>query len=168
MIREIIEKIIDEKMLIQIDRAKVISVNGSVAKVQSLTSDKTFFKCSLNAVLDNDDSELKIEPEVGSVVVIGIFNAQAAILQTSKVKSLSYKYQDTFFKLSEDGMQLTRNGKSLKTILTTEHEQLSALCDAVNAIVVLAGNGTGPNVPVITEIKNQVETNKNNIDQLLQ
>ena len=168
MIRAAIEKIIDEKMLVQIDKAKVISVNGSVAKVQSLTTDKTFFKCSLNAVLDNDDSELRIEPEVGSVVIIGIFNNQASILQTSKVKSLSYKYQDTFFKLSSDGMQLTRNGQSLKTILKTEHDQLSALCDAVNAIVVSPGYGTSPNVPIITNIKSQVETNKNNIDQLLQ
>lgn len=168
MIRAAIEKIIDEKMLVQIDKAKVISVNGSVAKVQSLTTDKTFFKCSLNAVLDNHNSELKIEPEIGSVVVIGIFNNQASILQTSKVKSLSYKYQDTFFKLSEDGMELTRNGQSLKTILKTEHEQLSALCDVVNAIIVLPSYGTGPNVPTVTNIKTQVETNKNNIDQLLQ
>jgi len=153
MIRTIIEKIIDEKMLIQIDRAKVISVNGSSAKVKSLTTDKTFFKCSLNAILDNDDSELKIEPEVGSIVVIGIFNMQAVILQTSKVKSLSYKYQETFFKLSKDGMELTRNGQSLKEILKTENTQLSALCDAVNAIVVLPGFGTTPNIPLITNIK---------------
>lgn len=168
MIREIIEKIINEKTLVQIDRAKVISVNGSVAKVKSLTTDKTFFKCSLNAIVDNDDSELKVEPEVGSTVVIGIFNNQAAILQTSKVKSLSYKYQDTFFKLSEDGMKLTRNGQSLKEIIKAEHSQLSALCDAVNAIIVLPSYGTGPNVPTITNIKSHVENNKNKIDQLLQ
>jgi hypothetical protein len=168
MIRAAIEKIIDEKMLVQIDKAKVISVNGSVAKVQSLTTDKTFFKCSLNAVLDNDTSELTIVPEIGSIVIIGIFNNQASILQTSKVKSLSYKYQDTFFKLSGDGMQLTRNGQSLKAILKTEHEQLSSLCDAVNAIVVLPGYGTGPNVPTVTNIKTEVETNKSKIDQLLQ
>lgn len=167
MIREIIEKIIDEKMLVQIDRAKVISITGSVAKVQSLTTNKTFFKCSLNAVLDNDTDELKIVPEIGSTVIIGVFNNQAAILQTSKAKSISYRYQNTFFELTDDGMELTRNGKSLKTILKNEHEQLSALCDAVNAIVVNSGYGTGANVPVVTNIKNQVETNSNDIDQLL-
>ncbi len=162
-----IQKIVDERLGIIIDNAKVISVSSTSCKVESLTTGKTFFKCGLNAIIDNDDQELKIEPEVGSVVLIGIIKNQAFIIQTSKVKSIKFKYEQTSFLVDAEGFEIKRNGKSLKTALNTEHSLISNLCDAVSAIVVLPGYGTTPNVAVINQIKTNVQTNNDDINEIL-
>lgn len=165
--KELIERIIKEQLTLSVDKAKVISVNETHCEVQSLSNDKTFFKCSLNAVLDNDVNEVKITPEVNSVVVIAVFDRSAAIIQTSKVKSFSYRYKDNFFELTENGLELTRSGKNLKEAINELQDEITKLCDALSAVVVSPGYGVTPNVGTINSIKAKITENKNTINQLL-
>lgn len=167
MILEAIEKIIDAKISLVVDKAKVLTVTGTTCKVQSLTSNKVFFKCSLNAVIDNDVQELKIEPEVGSIVMIGILNGQATIIQTSKVKSFSFKYGETVFKIDDSGTQIERQNENLKSVINDLQDEIGKLCDALNATIVLPGYGTTPNIPNITNIKNKVLQTKTRINKIL-
>lgn len=164
--KEVLERFIKQQIPLTLDRAKVISVNETHCKVQSITNDKTFFKCSLNAVLDNDDNELKVVPVVGSIVVIACFDRSAAILQTSKVESFKFKFNDIVFEINADGFEIKRNGQSFKNIVENQHKAISDLCDAVNAIIVNPGYGVNPNVAVITAIKTQNELNKENANQI--
>lgn len=167
MILEAIEKIIDGKMLLTIDKAKVLSVTGTTCKVKSLTSGKVFFKCSLNAVIDNDVQELKIEPEVDSIVIIGILKDQATIIQTSKVKSFSFKYETTVFKVDGAGLEITRESENLKQVINDLQDEITKLCDALSATIVLPGYGTTPNTGTITTIKNAVLQTKTRINKIL-
>jgi hypothetical protein len=167
MILEAIERIIEGKMTLAIDKAKVLTVTGTTCKVQSLTSNKVFFKCSLNAVIDNDDQELKIEPEVGSIVMIGILNGQATILQTSKVKSFSFKYGETIFKVDGSGTQIERQNENLKSVINDLQDEIGKLCDALSATIVLPGYGTTPSIANITSIKNTVLQTKTRINKIL-
>jgi hypothetical protein len=164
---EAIDKIIDRKIKLVVDKAKVISVTETSCKVQSITSNKTFFKCSLNAIIDNDSSELKIVPDVGSIVVIGILNDQASIIQTSKVKSMSFKYEQTFFKVDQSGTQIERENENLKQVINDLQDEIGKLCDALSATVVLPGYGTTPNVGVITNIKTAIQQTKLRINKIL-
>lgn len=166
MMKDVLEKFIKQQIPLTLDKARVISINETHCKVKSLTNEKTFFKCSLNAVLDNDDNELKIVPSIGSVVVIACFDRSAAILQTSKVESLKFKFNDVVFEINSQGFELTRNGQSVRTILENNHDAIMNLCDQVNAIVVNTGYGVSPNVGAINTIKTQVESNKNNANQI--
>jgi len=164
---EALEKIIDGRIKLVIDQAKVISVKDTSCSVKSLTNDKTFFKCSLNAIVDNDDQELKIVPDVGSVVIIGILNDQAIIIQTSKVKSFSFKYTDTVFKIDDAGVQMERENENLKTVINDLQNEIGKLCDALSATIVLPGYGTTPNTAVIGQIKTAVEQTKTRINKIL-
>jgi hypothetical protein len=167
MILEAIEKIIESKMKLVLDRAKVLSISETTCKVQSLTTNKVFFKCSLNAVIDNEDQELKIEPEVGSVVVIAVFDDATIILQTSKVKSISFKYGETVFKVDGSGTQIERENENLKQVINDLQDEIGKLCDALSATVVLPGYGTTPNVGVISNIKTAVLQTKTRINKIL-
>ncbi|WP_348814062.1 hypothetical protein [Flavobacterium maritimum] len=167
MIREAIEKIIESKITIVIDKAKVISVGETFCKVQSLTTKKIFFKCSLNAIIDNDAQELKIVPEVGSVIVVAILNDNATIIQTSKVKSISFKYGDTVFKVDESGTQIERESENLKQVINDLQDEIGKLCDALSATVVLPGYGTTPNTGIISNIKTAVLQTKTRINKIL-
>lgn len=167
MILEAIEKIIENKIKLQIDKAKVLSISDTSCKVQSLTTGKIYFKCSLKAVIDNDDQELKIEPEVNSVVVIAIFKNQATIIQTSKVKSFSFKYGTTLFKTDNTGVQIERESENLKQVINDLQDQISNLCDALSATIVLPGYGTTPVIPTITAIKTAVNATKTRINKIL-
>ncbi|MDP3679777.1 MAG: hypothetical protein Q8R22_02955 [Flavobacterium sp.] len=167
MILEAIEKIIDGKMKLAIDKAKVISVSESHCTIESLTTNKRFFKCGLNAIIDNDTNELKIEPEVGSVVVVAILNDKATIIQTSKVKSFSFKYGETVFKIDDSGTQIERQNENLKSVINDLQDEIGKLCDALNATIVLPGYGTTPNIANITAIKNTVLQTKTRINKIL-
>jgi len=169
MILEAIEKIIDSKFLLSIDLAKVLTVSETSCKVQSLTNDKVFFKCGLNAIVDNDTDELKIVPELGSVVVIGILkdNGKATIIQTSKVKSISFKYDQTLFKIDSSGTQIERQNENLKQVINDLQDEITKLCDALSATVVLPGYGTTPNTGVIANIKTAVLQTKTRINKIL-
>ena len=164
---EAIDKLIDRKLDYVIDKAKVLTVGPTTCKVQSLNTGKTYFKCSLNAVIDNDEQELKIEPEVGSIVLIGILNGQASVIQTSKVKSITYKIGETVFTIDTDGTHIERESENLKTVINDLQDEIGKLCDALSATVVSPGYGTTPNVPVINNIKAAVIQTKNRINKIL-
>ncbi len=167
MILEALEKIIDGKMKLTIARAKVLSVSETSCKVESESPKKVFFKCALNAIIDNDEQELKITPEVGSVVLIGIVNDQATIIQTSKVKSISFKYETTVFKVDSTGLEIVRESENLKQVINDLQDEITKLCDALSATVVLPGYGTTPNTGIITTIKNAVILTKTRINKIL-
>ena len=167
MILEAIEKIIDSKIKPTIDIAKVISVSGTSCKVESLTTKKVFFKCSLNAIIDNDDSELKITPEVNSVVTIAISNEKAIIIQVSKVKSFHYQTENLKFDMDDAGFLIERQDESLKQVINDLQDQVNSLCDVLNATVVLPGYGTTPNVGLIANIKTAITQIKLRTNKIL-
>ena len=165
---EAIDKLIERKLDYVIDKAKVLTVGPTTCKVQSLTTSKIYFKCSLNAVIDNDEQELKIEPEVGSIVLIGILNGQASvIIQTSKVKSITYKIGETVFTIDVDGTHIERQSENLKTVINDLQDEIGKLCDALSATVVSPGYGTTPNVPIINNIKAAIIQTKTRINKIL-
>ena len=164
---EALEKLIKRMIPIAISEAKVLSVSETTCKVETLTTKKIFFKCALNAIIDNDDQELKIIPELGSVVVIAIFESQATIIQTSKVKSISFKYETTVFKVDGTGLEITRESENLKQVINDLQDEITKLCDALNATVVLPGYGTNPNVTIITAIKTAVNQTKTRLNKIL-
>ncbi|MDI5894401.1 hypothetical protein [Flavobacterium algoritolerans] len=167
MILEAIERIIEGKLPMTVARAKVIKLNATSCQVRTLTKITDYFQCSYNSIIDNDGQELKIEPEVGSVVVIAIFDSAATIIQTSKVKSFSFKYGETVFKIDDSGTQIERQNENLKSVINDLQDEIGKLCDALNATIVLPGYGTTPNIPNITNIKNKVLQTKTRINKIL-
>lgn len=167
MILEAIEKIILSKAPVIVYEATVISLSESTCKIKVLTTNKIFFKCSFNAILDNDNQELKIVPEVGSVVVVAILNDNAVIIQTSKVKSISFKYAETLFKVDETGTQIERQNENLKSVINDLQDEIGKLCDALSATIVSPGYGTTPNVGIISNIKTAVLQTKTRINKIL-
>ena len=115
---ESLNKIIDSRIPIVVDRAIVLSVSGIDCKVKSETTGKVYFKCSFNAIIDNDSQQLKIEPEVGSVVIISIFKKTASIIQFSKVKSFNFKYKEMVFNVDENGFAIENKGENLGDLIS--------------------------------------------------
>ena len=142
--RELIEKIIESKLSVVIDKAKILEVSGSNCKVESLSTKKIYFKCSLNSVLSGLDNELKLIPKNGSTVVIGISGNDAFILSTSDVDEIDYKQGTTKLTVNKDGFKIERDGENF-------FQCISDMIDELNKIIVI--NGTTINVAAMQAIK---------------
>ena len=155
---ESLNKIIDSRIPIVIEVATVLSISQDTCKVKSLTTGKIHFKCALNAIFKNDSEFIKFEPEVDSNVIIGIANEKVFVIQVSKVKSFNFKYKEMVFSVDENGFTIENKGESFKTVINDLQDEIGKLCDALNAVVVLPGYGTTPNVALISQIKVNVVT----------
>lgn len=142
--RELIEKIIESKLSVVIDKAKVVELSGSTCKVESLSTKKTHFKCSLNAVLSETDNKLKVTPKVGSTVVIGISNEDVFIIATSEVDTIEFKQGTVEMLINKDGFKIERDGENF-------FQCISDMIDELNKIIVI--NGTSINVSAMQAIK---------------
>ncbi|MDY3352297.1 hypothetical protein PG357_09930 [Riemerella anatipestifer] len=153
---------------LQLDTAKVLSVEGNKCKVQSLTTNKVYFKCSIGALLETSDNHLSVYPAVGSVVAIGLFDKDntAVVLAVNEVERLYYKQETTELEVDAEGFRINREGKNLKEVLNTYQDEFGKLCDEVSKIVVSIG--VTPNVPAIQQIKQAVvNQNKNDLNKIL-
>ncbi|MDN3621350.1 hypothetical protein QWY81_17920 [Polaribacter undariae] len=133
--KALIEELIRQNIPLTLDVGTVKKVSGDTCHVESLTTEKDFFKCRLNAIEKNGSNYLKCTPKVNSTVVFGIFKdtEKAIIVSTSEVEAIEYKIGETFFKIDESGFVVKKGSENLGTIL-------GDLMDEVNKIVVLYGN----------------------------
>lgn len=149
--KEIIEALIRENIPLTLDIGVVKKVSGDTCHVESLTTEKDFFKCRLNAIEKNVNEYLKFTPKVNSTVVFGIFKdtEKAIIISTSVIETFEYKVGDLVFKIDENGFVVKKANESLKSVLND-------FIDEVNKIVVINGNTI--NVGKVTAIKQRLNT----------
>lgn len=146
---EVIRQLIERQIPVTIDVAKVKAIKGDVVHVESISTDKDFFKCRINATEVNGSNRLKITPKVGSTVIIGIFKGteKAVVLSVSEAETLALQIDSTICEVDASGYKIERNGQNLKTVIND-------YIDEVNKIVVV--NGTTINVAATELIKQRL------------
>ncbi|WP_394749479.1 hypothetical protein [Spongiimicrobium salis] len=133
-IREVIEKIVEEKMVMAVQLGRVTELFEDHCTVTADYDDREFFEVPFNALLENGEERLVIRPEIDSKVAIGVLpNAQDAILlHISSAAGIVYRKGTMIAELDEKGLLLQRNDEDLKTVL-------GDYIDEVNKIVVVNG-----------------------------
>ena len=128
---EVIRKLIERHIPLTIDVAKIIAVKGDVAHVESITTEKDFFKCRINATEVNGSNLLKLTPKVGSNVIIGIFKdtEKAVVLSVSEVETISFQNETTHCEVDASGYKIERNGQNLKTVLNDYIDEVNKIKD---------------------------------------
>lgn len=161
---EVLLQLIVSQIPLTIDVGIVKSVDGDICHVESETTEKDFFKVRINAIENNQDNRLKIIPEVGSSVVIGIFKGteKAIILSVSKVSRLDFKQQTTEFEIDADGYQIKRDGINLKNVLKQGLINQNKVNQELQKVMV--SMGVTPDVPSLQSIK---QNNEQVINDLL-
>jgi hypothetical protein len=149
--KALIEQLIKQNIPLTLDVGVVKKVTGDTCHVESLNTEKDFFKCRLNAIEKNDNEYLKFTPKINSTVVFGIFKdtEKAIIIYTSEVDSIDYKIGNTAFTIDETGFIIKKENDSLREILAD-------FFDEVNKIVVLYGNNV--NKVEVLSIKQRLNT----------
>lgn len=145
----LIEALIKQNIPLTLDVGVVKKVSGDTCHVESLTTEKDFFKCRLNAVEKNENEYLRFSPKVNSTVVFGIFKdtEKAIVISTSEVDQLEYKTKKTHFKIDDNGYLINREAESLKTVLNDYF-------DEIEKIVILYGNNI--NKPKVAAIRTRL------------
>lgn len=160
---DLIREIIKREIPLTLDIAKVIALKGDVCHVESLTTEKDFFKCRLNAIETNDNDKLKLTPSKGSTVVIGIFpnTEKAVVLNVSEVDQVEFVKGNTKFTINESGYDINRNGKNLNVVLNkvldaivSQNEKTQQLIAKVQSIVVI--QGVGPDVIGLNQLSGDI------------
>lgn len=164
---EIIKELIEKQIPVFIDVAKVTAIENDVCDVTSLTTDKDFFNCRLNAIETNTDNKLILKPEVGSTVVIGVFKGteKAVILKFSKVAELNYVQDSTKFKIDANGFEIEREGLNLQSILKQIAINQNKLNQELQKVVVAIG--VTPDVASLNLIKQDNEQRINDLIKVL-
>ncbi|WP_312399482.1 hypothetical protein [Chryseobacterium sp.] len=153
---------------IEIDTAKVISVEDDSCHVESLTTGNDFFDCSMNSLIENKENRLLITPKIGSVVTIGIYsvNNLAVIIAVSEVEKIYFKNEKADFTFDSNGFEFNRDGENLKNVINDFQDGFGKLCDELSKVVVSIG--VTPDVPAIKKIKTEIITqNKNALNKIL-
>lgn len=121
------------------------------------------------AILDATDSEFKITPKKGSIVLCGIIQndeAEAVLIACTEIDIVSIKIDDLIFVCESAGVRITNKGENLKKVINEFQDKYGELCDEITKIVVSIG--TSPNVPAINLLKQGVvQTNKNKLNKIL-
>lgn len=97
-------------------------------------------------------------PKPGSRCLLGMVDQNEAntyLIHCTDAERLAFVTENTRVEIRPQGITLERNGENLKHVHADLMDKLGELCDAVNQIVVT--NGLGPNVLLITAIKEAVE-----------
>jgi len=97
-------------------------------------------------------------PKVGSRCLLGTIDQNEAntyLIHANEVEEYSITSGESMVTVKEEGTVISRGNESLVDVHNDLIDKLGELCDAVNAIVVT--NGVGPNIPVIADIKNNLE-----------
>lgn len=146
---ELIRQLIERHIPLTIDVAKVVKLKGDICHVESVTTEKDFFKCRMNAIEVNGSNKLKVTPKLGSTVIIGVFKGteKAVVLSVSEAEKVEFNIENTSCEIDAAGYKVERSGENLKTVLND-------YIDEVNKIVVL--QGTSINVAATTLIKTRL------------
>jgi len=157
-----------------LNRFPVVISTGTVQKVEGDTchvvmegSERDFWECSINSVVENKDDKMLIYPKEGSIVTVGIINRETAvIISVSEVDKIYFKKEKAEMTFDKDGFEFNRDGENLKEVLNDFQTAFGKLCDELAKVVVSIG--VSPNVPVINQIKQSViNTNKNALNKIL-
>lgn len=150
-IREVIEKIVKDTVVMALQSATVTAVDGETCTVQSDHDERDYFQVSFNALGANKADKLLLVPKAGSKVIIGVFpnGTDAVLVSFSEVEKLEYTVGTTLFEIDGQGYRLERNAEDLRTVLAD-------FMDEVMKIVVIQGQSI--NVPVVTQIKARLNT----------
>lgn len=165
--KELIEALIKQNIPLTLDVGIVKKVHNDVCHVESLTTEKDFFKCRLNAIEKNDNEYLKFTPKENSTVVFGIFKdtEKAVIISTSEVEKLEYKVGASFFKIDKNGFQIIRDNVNLKDVVKAGLENQNKVNEVLQKVVVSIGSS--PDVPKLIEIKEDTESVIQNLFKIL-
>lgn len=98
MIKELIERIMDERLNVQIRVGKVKSVNAdSMTCDIEIQNSPLKEDVRLRSVIDDNEQGILIYPKVGSYVLVGLIDnnpASAFIAQVSEVDKINFKIAD--------------------------------------------------------------------------
>ncbi|MRG45497.1 hypothetical protein GFS24_10245 [Chitinophaga sp. SYP-B3965] len=152
-----------------------VKVQTCWAKVKSIDWDKrTMVVTGVTDDLEYYDTSLGLgsyyrKPVVGSLCLIGLINNQDAasfLIDAEQIEEGVFLSDDTSLIFRKDGFVIKSGGESFKAVLNDLHEQIGKLADEVSKIVVSIG--TGPNVPQITMVKNEItNTIKGRLNKIL-
>src|SRR5690606_32475485 len=157
-----------------LNRFPVVISTGTVQKVEGDTchvvmegSERDFWECSINSVVENKDDKMLIYPKEGSIVTVGIINRETAvIISVSEVDKIYFKKEKAEMTFDKDGFEFNRDGENLKEVLNDFQTAFGKLCDELAKVVVSIG--VSPNVQVINQIKQSViNTKKNALNKIL-
>lgn len=148
-IREVIEKIVKDTLVMTIQKGEVTEVSGESCTVKSDHDNRVYYEVGFNALVQNKSDKMLLTPKLNSKVVIGVFpnGKDAVLLSYSEVEKVYLKIDTTEFEVDADGYSVKRNNEDLKTVLND-------YIDEVNKIIVV--NGTTINVAATTEIKQRL------------
>lgn len=165
--KELIELLIKQNIPLTLDIGVVKKVHKDVCHIESITTEKDFFKCRLNAIEKNEKDFLKIVPKQNSTVVFGIFKdtEKAIIISTSEVDKLQYKIGTSFFEIDENGFQLVRDGVNLKEVVKVGFENQNKVNKVLQKVVVAIGSS--PDVPKLIEIEGSTQSVIQNLLKVL-
>jgi len=141
--------------------ATVLEVDKNTGVCKITDGDLEYTDVRLSAVIDGKQEKVFVFPKVKSTVLVEPINEdlkQLYVAKYSEVESIYGLIDNTEFEIDKDGFLLKRNNEDLKTVLNDFIEEFGKLCDQLNAVVVLPGNGTTPNVAAITAIKTNATT----------
>ncbi|MBL7868886.1 MAG: hypothetical protein JNM71_12800 [Flavobacterium lindanitolerans] len=158
------------------EQLPMMVVSGTVKEVRENEIDVSrdempdLLDVRFQSIIDEElDSRFKIIPKVGSEVLCAIIEndvSEAYLLACSEVEKIEVKINDLIFELEGDGVRITNQGENLKSVLNEFQDEFGKLCTEVSKIVVAIG--VTPDVPAITEIKNNVTVgNKNKLNKIL-
>ncbi|CAG2532925.1 hypothetical protein MAR621_03119 [Maribacter dokdonensis] len=148
-IREVIEKIVKDTVVMTVQKGEVTKVSGESCTVKSDHDNRVYYEVSFNALVQNKSNKVLVTPKLNSKVVIGVFpnGKDAVLLSYSEVEKVFLKIETTEFEAAADGYSIKRNNEDLKTVLND-------YIDEVNKIIVV--NGTTINVAATTAIKERL------------
>lgn len=164
---EIFEELIKKQIPLTLDVGVVKKVSEDVCNIQSLTTEKDFFKCRLNAIEKNDKDYLKLTPKINSTVVFGIFKdtEKAIIISVSEVEKIEYKVDETSLLFDADGFRFTKDKINLKEVIKEGLENQNKVNEVLQKVVVAIG--ASPDVPKLIEIKKSTDSVIDNLLKVL-
>lgn len=166
--KDVIVALIKKNIPLTIDVGTVKKVSGDTCHVESLTTEKDFFKCRLNAIEKNENEYLKFSPKINSTVVFGIFKdtEKAIIISTSEVEKIEYKIDQVSLLVDKNGFEFIKDEINLKNVIKQGLENQNEINSVLQKIVVAIG--VSPDVPKLQEIKLSTNTVIENLLKILQ
>ena len=152
-----LEQVIEQAILKLAGKMQLKQVLSGVAKdvgESACTVERqdapALYDVRLNAIDDTLESCFTVYPAEGSEVLVAIIEnmkTEAVVIRCSEVQKIKAKIGTTEFVIDTDGFRFSRSNEDLKTAM-------GDLVTEIQKIIVV--QGTGPNVPALTGIKNRI------------
>ena len=106
---------------------KLIIIPGKIKTLRTIDCDVSragqpdLLNVRLHSILESPTDYVKVEPKVGSDVLVAIIEnhpTEGFLLSTSEISKTSVKIGTTAIEVSKDGIKAERNGQNLKSVIT--------------------------------------------------